>query len=830
MDLSQTSTRRNSFSSQQNIANDIIADIYVASDVADEFATFTTDMSLARGITTGIGGDDTFKTPISGAGLQKRGKKSSGKRSYSVDAIKFQYSQYLPHTTSKEENKQQIKDTNADTSASAMLSAAATPSSQTSGVAQFSQRQRSQSAQFYAGNLYAIDKLSTSSSLERREDDALREDLEDYTLIDSMIAEYKFPLEDYNNNDDVPTSHHFSDDDEDTNYQDLLEEEGLLATGEPDEADTTDDITHTSSFDDDCYIIDNPYPLRTEIFVNRSLHLENIKFYGFDMDYTLAEYKSPQYEQLGFDLVKERLVSMGYPKEIMQFEYDPSFPIRGLWFDTLYGNLLKVDAYGNILVCVHGFEFLKHSQVYELYPNKFLKLDESRVYVLNTLFNLPETYLLACLVDFFTNSSEYTEDRTGVKAGELFMSFNSIFQDVRRAVDWVHIQGDLKKRTVENLDYYVKKDPRLPMVLARIRESGAKVFLLTNSDYNFSNKIMTYIFDFPHGAKPDEPHRDWKTYFDVIVVDARKPLFFGEGTILRQVDTETGALKIGTHMGPLQPGQVYSGGSCEVFTNFINAKGKDVLYIGDHIFGDILKSKKIRGWRTFLVVPELVQELHVWTDKCQFFAELQQLDCQLGEMYKNLDSSNKEKPDISKLRASIRDVTHKMDMAYGMMGSLFRSGSRQTFFSSQVVRYADLYAATFLNFIYYPFSYMFRAPAMLLPHESTVAHEQRYQIEAPIVQRARPTKADATGASGSHVPPTSTDNGAPVAKEVEKETETTSTEEKTVTVPHTRPSTPRTVTHTHDEDYSEEESDPNNKSDAENAEDGDGKEARKTTK
>jgi len=34
-------------------------------------------------------------------------------------------------------------------------------------------------------------------------------------------------------------------------------------------------------------------------------------------------------------------------------------------------------------------------QVYELYPNKFLKLDESRVYVLNTLFNLPETVVLS---------------------------------------------------------------------------------------------------------------------------------------------------------------------------------------------------------------------------------------------------------------------------------------------------------------------------------------------------------------------------------------------------------------------------------------------------
>lgn len=48
------------------------------------------------------------------------------------------------------------------------------------------------------------------------------------------------------------------------------------------------------------------------------------------------------------------------------------------------------------------------SQVYELYPNKFQQLDESRVFVLNTLFNLPETYLLACLIDFFTNSPEYS--------------------------------------------------------------------------------------------------------------------------------------------------------------------------------------------------------------------------------------------------------------------------------------------------------------------------------------------------------------------------------------------------------------------------------------
>ena len=101
------------------------------------------------------------------------------------------------------------------------------------------------------------------------------------------------------------------------------------------------------------------FPCVSRVFVNRSLHLEKIKYYGFDMDYTLAEYKSPQLEILGFDLVIQRLISLGYPEELKEFEYDTSFPVRGLWFDTLHGNLLKVDAYGNILVAVHGFKFLK---------------------------------------------------------------------------------------------------------------------------------------------------------------------------------------------------------------------------------------------------------------------------------------------------------------------------------------------------------------------------------------------------------------------------------------------------------------------------------------
>ncbi|KPM05513.1 cytosolic purine 5'-nucleotidase-like protein [Sarcoptes scabiei] len=459
------------------------------------------------------------------------------------------------------------------------------------------------------------------------------------------------------------------------------------------------------------------------IFVNRSMHLEKIKFFGFDMDYTLAVYKSSDFESLSFDLVKQRLIEMGYPADIDAFIYDPTFPVRGLWFDTETGILLKVDPYGNILVAVFGFQFLKTSEIYAIYPNKFVQLDESRIYVLNTLFAQPETYLLACVIDFFSNSPDYVRIKNnhhGIKAkiGDLFMSYKSIFQDVRSAFDWVHVKGSLKEKTVNDINLYIHQDDRLPLLLDRMHENGKKIFLLTNSNYQYTEKVMTYLFDVPSAQK-----RSWKSYFDFIVVDARKPLFFDEGTILRQIDVQTGSLKIGTPTGPFEPGQVYSGGCCDVFTELIGAKGKDVLYIGDHIYGDILKSKKRRGWRTFLIVPELQKELEIWMNKRSLFERLNELDVQLGDMYVDMDSSSRDKPDIKDVRNQIRETIHELDMSYGILGSIFRCGSRQTHFANQLCRFADLYSSTFLNLMYYPFSYMFRAPPMLMAHESTVEHE-----------------------------------------------------------------------------------------------------------
>lgn len=57
-----------------------------------------------------------------------------------------------------------------------------------------------------------------------------------------------------------------------------------------------------------------------------------------------------------------------------------------------------------------------------------------------------------------------------------------------------------------------------------------------------------------------ESGKNWRSYFDYIVVDAHKPLFFTEGTMLKEINTETLAKNIGAHSGPLLNDRVYSGG------------------------------------------------------------------------------------------------------------------------------------------------------------------------------------------------------------------------------------------------------------------------------
>lgn len=79
--------------------------------------------------------------------------------------------------------------------------------------------------------------------------------------------------------------------------------------------------------------------------------------------------------------------------------------------------------------------------------------------------------------------------------------FLFILQDVRTALDTIHLGGALKERTEQNLSLYLKKNEKVPLAFRNMRANGVKIFLLTNSDFQYTNKIMKYLFEFPDVRK-----------------------------------------------------------------------------------------------------------------------------------------------------------------------------------------------------------------------------------------------------------------------------------------------------------------------------------------
>jgi 5'-nucleotidase len=251
------------------------------------------------------------------------------------------------------------------------------------------------------------------------------------------------------------------------------------------------------------------------VFVNRALRLDKIKWFGFDMDYTLAEYIHPAYDEMIYDFTKERLIDMGYPPSIKALKYDHSFPIRCLYIDRQLGNLLKVGKFGEILQCMHGRTAYTKQETVAEYPAMQIHSDdiEKRYFPQQTLFSMPECCLYADIIDHLespqrsvsvrrssaTELADHFSDGDTLKCN-LQMTYKHLHIDVRTAIDWVHQAGVLKEKTLKDLPRYVHRDPqKLSLLFRRMRENGAKLFLLTNSEYYYTKEIMSYLLD---GADP----------------------------------------------------------------------------------------------------------------------------------------------------------------------------------------------------------------------------------------------------------------------------------------------------------------------------------------
>ena len=91
--------------------------------------------------------------------------------------------------------------------------------------------------------------------------------------------------------------------------------------------------------------VDDRLPPSHKLFALRTLPLGDIKAVGFDMDHTLARYRSPEIDELAFKKAARLLVrDRGYSPWLLEIDYDPDFAVRGLVLDGLYCGPAKFDT------------------------------------------------------------------------------------------------------------------------------------------------------------------------------------------------------------------------------------------------------------------------------------------------------------------------------------------------------------------------------------------------------------------------------------------------------------------------------------------------------
>lgn len=107
-----------------------------------------------------------------------------------------------------------------------------------------------------------------------------------------------------------------------------------------------------------------------------------------------------------------------------------------------------------------------------------------------------------------------------------------------------------------------------------------------------------------------------------------------------------------------------------------------------------------------------------------------------------------------------------------------------------------------------------------MPHESTVAHEQRFVMETPMISRSRTFKlTEEDEEPGKPIGVSESMIDFFFYRFIELFTMqfqgVLDVDHTASQIPHARPETPRNVTHTHDEDCSDEDSDSQKQANAE---------------
>ena len=462
------------------------------------------------------------------------------------------------------------------------------------------------------------------------------------------------------------------------------------------------------------------------VFCNRTLNLRSIRAIGYDMDYTLIHYHVREWEQRAYDHTRRQFAERGWP--VGNLEFDPLSVIRGLTIDLELGNLVKANRFGYVIKAAHGTRALDFDTLRRTYARTVVDLAENRYRFLNTLFSLSEACLFCQLVDL-------------LDAGRIpeVLGYADLYDEVRSTVDEAHLEGTLKSEIAADPDRFAVLDSQTALALLDQRLAGKKLLLVTNSSWDYTLPIMTYAFDrhLPAGM-------GWRELFDLVIVSAGKPSFFTSPNPLYEiVDEERGLLQ--PRWRGFAGAGIYFGGNASLVEAHLGVTGDEILYVGDHIFGDVVVSKATQRWRTALILRELEEELaaldefepkqvvlsemmaqkeRLEHELCLLRLRAQRLRHGLAEDDSPEDSRRRLEAKIGELRANLAALDERIaPLAISSSrtgnphwGLLTHSGNDKSLFARQLEQYADIYTSRVSNFAFRsPFA-LFRSPRGSLPH------------------------------------------------------------------------------------------------------------------
>lgn len=453
------------------------------------------------------------------------------------------------------------------------------------------------------------------------------------------------------------------------------------------------------------------------IYVNRTLNMKQIAAIGFDMDYTLVRYDSEAFEVMTYKEIKKKLCELkGYPKVVNDLKFQLNLAIRGLVIDKPNGNVLKLSTYSKVKHAYHGLSEMDFKTQQKIYQGLTIDLNDSdRFAIVDTTFSIAYCVLYMQIVDLKDKHPELG-----------FPDYKTIEEHLLEALDTSHRDGTLKGEVRKSVKKYIVQDQDSVSALERFKKHGKKLWVITNSDYEYSKLLLDYAIN-PFLKE----HKSWEELFNIVVTAANKPKFFTDKLPLLQVDRKTGLLK--NHHGIIEDG-IYQGGCAQTIQKSSGLSGEQILYLGDHIYGDVLQIKKTCNWRTALVIEELLHETQANEKSADITNEINLLMKQKIDLEQKLDElfdkelEKGKKPDKAKLQDHFGKI-EKVDKKIGKLirshtsffntywGETMRAGVEPSRLAGQIEKYACIYMAKVANFIDYSPRTYFRPKKKMLPHE-----------------------------------------------------------------------------------------------------------------